>query len=75
MTIGFRKPDDEPVKAGLGQMRYFWCPACDAIQDAYFEGANNIDTTGNYEGGDIVCKQCSFVIATAYHRIPGKRIG
>lgn len=52
--------------AGLDAMPNFWCDACGKIQPTFFEGAHTIDVSGNFIGGDIVCKECSFIIATAY---------
>jgi hypothetical protein len=51
---------------GLDAMTHFWCEVCDAIQPTFFEGAHSHDTTGEFAGGDIVCDECGFIIATAY---------
>jgi hypothetical protein len=50
----------------LSNITHFWCPLCDAIQPAFFEGFDNIDVSGQFVGGDIVCETCRLVIATAY---------
>jgi len=54
------------LSAGLGAMTHFWCEVCDAIQPAFFEGANHQDTSGDFVGGDVVCSVCAFIVATAY---------
>jgi hypothetical protein len=54
----------------LSNITHFWCPLCDAIQPAFFEGFDNIDVSGQFVGGDIVCETCRLVIATAYDLIP-----
>jgi len=59
------KPDHKG-NDGLSLMTHVWCEVCDAIQPTFFEGANFVDVSGKFEGGDIVCKECFFVIATAY---------
>ncbi|MDD5084237.1 MAG: hypothetical protein PHT88_04920 [Candidatus Moranbacteria bacterium] len=51
---------------GLDTMTHFWCEICDKIQPTFFEGAHNNDVSETFVGGDIVCKQCHFIIATAY---------
>lgn len=51
---------------GLDAMTHFWCEVCNAIQPTFFEGAHSHDTTGEFAGGDIVCDECGFIIATAY---------
>lgn len=51
---------------GLDAMPNFWCEVCRKIQPTFFEGAHQIDVSGKFMGGDVVCKECSFVIATAY---------
>ena len=55
-----------PSNTGLGAMPNFWCEVCNKIQPTFFEGTHNFDVSGNFIGGDIVCKECSFIIATAY---------
>ena len=47
-------------------MSNFWCEACGEIRPTFFEGAHNIDVSGKFIGGDIMCKECRFIIATAY---------
>lgn len=51
---------------GLDAITHFWCEVCGKIQPILFEGAKTQDTTGEFAGGDIVCQQCHFIIATAY---------
>lgn len=57
--------EERPI-SGLDMMTHFWCEICDAIQPASFEGAHNQDISKTFSGGDIVCKKCNYIIATAY---------
>lgn len=43
-----------------------WCDNCHAIQEVRIEIMENVDTTGSYLGGDIVCKVCAWIVATVY---------
>ena len=52
--------------AGLGAMTHFFCDVCQKIQPTFFDGANHADVSGKFMGGDVVCCECSFIIATAF---------
>lgn len=54
------------LSAGVARMTHYWCQVCDAIRPAFFEGDHNVNVTGKFKGGDIVCEECNFIIATAY---------
>ena len=53
----------------LNNMTHYWCDICDKIQPASFEGANFKSMDKQFIGGDILCNECHFVIATAYTHI------
>lgn len=51
---------------GLGKTTHFWCAVCRSVQPTFFEGFDMVDTSNNFRGGDVVCKECCYVIATGY---------
>jgi hypothetical protein len=42
---------------------------CDAIQPVIQESLTDADTSGEFLGGDLLCNECRFVIATLYKRL------
>lgn len=46
-----------------------WCPNCAKIQEVDFEGYVNLDVTGGFVGGDVVCSDCAFIITCLYRPI------
>ena len=48
---------------------YYYCGNCQEIRTAFFAGAQHVDISGKFKGGDIVCEECNFIIATAYKEI------
>lgn len=57
--------------AGMGKLdsiTHFYCETCKKVQPASFSGASNLDRSGKFLGGDIVCSECYYIIATAYQR-------
>jgi hypothetical protein len=43
-----------------------WCSQCNRVEQVVWEGINRSSVDQDFEGGDIVCETCSFVIATLY---------
>ena len=60
---------DEVSREKLSVMTYYYCGNCQAIRTAFFAGAQQLDVTGRFVGGDIVCEECNFIIATVYKEI------
>jgi hypothetical protein len=48
-----------------------YCEMCDAIQPVTQESLTDPDTSGKLLGGDLLCTECRFVIATLYKRLDG----
>ena len=47
-------------------LSHYYCDNCQKIMPATFRGANHIDVSGEFIGGDIVCNECAWIIATGY---------
>lgn len=45
---------------------FAWCENCGVIQPTFLEQLANIDTTGKFVGGDVVCRICHSVVSTIY---------
>jgi hypothetical protein len=45
-----------------------YCDYCETIQPVKREKLENEDTSGQFEGGDILCTECPSIIATVYVR-------
>ena len=43
-----------------------YCTNCEGIQAVFFEGLKNVSTDGYFIGGDVVCEECAFIVATLY---------
>ncbi len=42
------------------------CELCEEIQEVTREELHGEDTSGRFEGGDVVCKVCGLVLFTVY---------
>lgn len=62
--------DPDVLDSGPSIPTHFWCECCDAITPAILEPLEHEDTTGKFLGGDVVCADCHFVIATMYRVKP-----
>ena len=53
----------------MNAQTHFWCEQCGRIQPVSFEGFTGTDVSEDFIGGDILCDECHFIIATMYKRL------
>lgn len=47
---------------------FAWCSICNVVSPIYREPMTTPDVTGHFVGGDIVCGECHFIIATVFKK-------
>jgi hypothetical protein len=48
-----------------------YCETCNAIRPVIQESLTGPDTSRKFIGGDLLCNECRFIIATLYERKAG----
>lgn len=56
----------EKASRDAALMTHWWCDNCGAIRMADIAPPNMASVDGGFMGGDVVCRDCRFVIATHY---------
>ena len=62
--------DPDVLDSGPVVPTHFYCECCDKVTPAILESLDGPDRTGKFLGGDVVCADCRFVIATMYREKP-----
>ena len=48
---------------------HVYCHACGEIRPMIQEPLTVVDDSGKFQGGDLLCAVCAFVVATVYREI------